>query len=235
MPESFEIPVASDRPLEVIGDSAISLVDGKAESTPGWEWAMMMSGLSSAIKRYNAALGVKTSLEARIAAGEALWWIASANEFLLGRISGLRPAEYYRGLGETKTGRQIGGLVYLRNRAGHQFIKGLSVTDEVSQKLAIVDDEGNHLRDVTLRRTVTYPMRPHMTAPSGGFRFPDALPPASSNHRETLNRDRYYSQELAGGLVHQVLPSIHGALDRALHFDWDAEDHLSMSVLVRRM
>jgi hypothetical protein len=54
---------------------------------PGWDWAVIMSGLEGAVSRYDDGLGTQNGILARVAVGEALWWTAAADEFIRKRVS----------------------------------------------------------------------------------------------------------------------------------------------------
>jgi hypothetical protein len=77
------------------GDTMAALINrlggisssGTVEIVPGWDWTVMISGLENAISRYNAGIGEFTGILARVAVGEALWWVSAADEFIRKRIS----------------------------------------------------------------------------------------------------------------------------------------------------
>src|SRR5579863_8189916 len=99
-------PMASQSSLHISitpGDTIADIIkriiradqDMKLPMEPGWEWGTIIIGLDGAIKRYNDAVLGSTGLLARAAVGEALWWIAGADEYLRTQISQMGSREYY--------------------------------------------------------------------------------------------------------------------------------------------
>jgi len=63
--------------------SSLADLDGDAEAiSEAASFALITNALDGAIERYQSSIGNGTWMAARAAVGEALWWIASADEFL---------------------------------------------------------------------------------------------------------------------------------------------------------
>ncbi len=230
---TLAIPIASGRTLDDILREVSGLrPDGTAPATPLWEWDMLTLALEQAIGRYSSALQGGLGLEARIAVGEALWWIAAADEFLRLRVSGLKPRPYYSEVAKTKEGERLSGLVFLRNRAGHQLATALEVqSSPVTVPYNVRDADGTvqtHHLTAKLKRTLA----PHDRSPLEGFFFHDLsrLPPADPRFTESFGRDACYAATAAGRNVGEVLQKVSDSLRDVLKVERPSPGKVSVVI-----
>jgi hypothetical protein len=196
---------------------------GSANILPGWDWAMIMSGVKGAAGRYSSGLGVSDGIAARAAVGEALWWIAAADEFIRKRVSKeMSLAAYCREIQKTTAGRRLTGLVYLRNRAGHQLASVLmQPAASKSANFKVIQGDGT-----VKTETVTVRLDAHLkafdTSPAEGYYFsrPSALPPPDAGFAERNLRDNCYDELVAGRSVANLLEATARSLDSVIAFDW---------------
>ena len=190
---------------------------------PGWDWSVIMVGLAESIGRYRDGLGTSKGIAARAADGEALWWIASADEFLRKRVShGMPLADYSLRIQQTAAGRRFAGLVFLRNRTGHQFAAAL-VKSYVSQSASYnVRTEDGSLTTVPVEIELSTDMRPFDDSPSDGYLFGPltSLPQADARFQERYNRDACYDELVAGRPVVDMLNATERSLNDAVSFKW---------------
>lgn len=232
-----------------LGDSVTKLMyrvggisdSGTVTLMPGWDWEVIMCGLAGAIRRYRSGLGNSKGIEARAAVGEALWWVAAADEFLRKRVSaGLRQADFYNEIKKTSAGRRFGGLVFLRNRAGHQFAAALTqVVARGSAAFSIRAEDGS-LSPNTVFVEAYYHMQPFDDSPETGYYFParDILPPEDAGFGERYHRDDWYSDLVAKRPVFDILDAVNRSLNKAIsiqrselsiHFAFDLQGRLPAS------
>lgn len=199
---------------------------GDANILPGWDWAVIMSGLEGAVSRYKTGLGTSTGVAARAAVGEALWWIASADEFIRKRVSnGMSLSAYSKEVQKRKAGRRLAGLVYLRNRAGHQMAALLvqAVASKSADFKVIQDD------DTVTTETLTARLNAHMKAfdisPPEGYFFAlsRSLPSSDAGFAEHCQRDICYYELVANRPVTDVLEAVARSLNRVITFERGSE------------
>ena len=210
---------------------------GTAKITPGWDWEVIMYGLAEAIIRYRSGLGNSKGIEARAAVGEALWWIAAADEFLRKKVSaGLRQAEFYNEIKKTSAGRRFGGLVFLRNRTGHQFAVALMQAVRGSTTVNIRVEDGSLIPNTISAETYCH-MQPFCGSAEEGYYFasPDLLPPADTGFEERYHRDEWYGELVAECPVFDILDTVNRSLnkaismqrsERSMHFAFDLQGRL---------
>jgi hypothetical protein len=194
---------------------------GAGNFLPGWDWEVIMVGLAESVGRYRDGLGNSTGIAARAAVGEALWWIASADEFLRKRVSREMPlADYSQRIQQTTAGRRFAGLVFLRNRTGHQFAAAL-VKSYASQSASynVRTDDGSTIA-VPVRVELRTDIRPFDESPSDGYLFAplSSLPRADAQFRERYNRDACYDELVAGRSVADALNATERSLNDAVSF-----------------
>src|ERR1039457_1410563 len=219
-------------PPFALGDTLAELVqrlsgvcEGRTVSLrPGWDWAVIMSGLAGAISRYRSGLGTSNGIAARVAVGEALWWVASADEFLRKRISrGMKLETYSARVQETVAGRRLAGLVYLRNRAGHQLAAALALsTAAKSADFKIRASDGSVTTHAVTAHLIA-DLRPFDPSPSDGYFFTpsSSLPLSDAAFRETYHRDSCYDELVASRPVTDVLDATERSLNAAVRFKWE--------------
>ena len=185
---------------------------------------MMTRSLRSAISRYGTAVQTGDGIDARAAVGEALWWATSAVEFLTTRIGhGVSGRVAYSTLAQTTPGAVLGGLVFLRNRAGHQFAQALAFTESSEQYPISIEVDGKpHTIGIAL---TAYRFRPYDRPPAEGYVFqPVDHLPANETYQERCDRDQMYAAHVAGRPVTEVLEVAAAALDRALKIELTDDD-----------
>lgn len=167
-------------------------------SAPAWEWKLMLTGLDGAIARYEDARGKKPVWDARVAVGEAVWWVASLTEFLGSSFPSTRA--FYQQIGSTRHGRLVGGLTFFRNRANHQVALGVMELErvEVSAPLTLPGTGPTVVTGgVTFRRGLARKLFGDHTAPSAmAFEALQDLPDPDPTHPERLGRDTMYQEEV---------------------------------------
>jgi hypothetical protein len=183
---------------------------------PGWQWDMLLAGLADAIDRYSVALSDSVGLKARIAIGEALWWIAAADDFLRDRISRMNMKQYYRQLTVSKDGRILAGLVYLRHRTGHQFALALVAKSQPAAAQVDIIQDDSSLKSNTVSATIAYKPALHNTCPKGGYYFAEFDDLPSPGQPEKMDRDNFYKLYVAGQAVGQILTGVEQSLRKVL-------------------
>jgi hypothetical protein len=185
----------------------------------GWQWNMIIAGLSEAIVRYKTAVQGSSGLAARVAVGEALWWIAAADEFLRNRVSDMNgnSKTYYTELGKTTAGGMLGGLAYLRNRTGHQYALALTDSEAASASASfnVIQKDGS-VESNTVTVTLSRNARLDDPSPEGGFHFAPLGALSAPGYPETSGRDKFYEREVAGKPVGDILDATEKALRGAL-------------------
>jgi hypothetical protein len=181
---------------------------------PLWEWQLMISGAEGALGRYRTALSEGTGWDARVAVGEALWWIAGLVEYL-GRStpsSKGRRGRHYNEIGQTSAGQLLLGLSFLRNRADHQLAPALMERESVvatgpDGEVPVVLHPDGRREPLNVTVSVTRSLRPWEAAPPGGFRFCDldALPNPDPQFAEAFGRGQMYANWVGGRDVADVL------------------------------
>ncbi len=206
--------------------------DGSVPTTPLWEWEMVVLGLERAIDRYSLALNGGRGIDARIAAGEALWWVSAADEFLRTRVSQMKAREYYPAIAKTEDGAMLAGLAFLRNRAGHQLTVALDVQSEPKNIPFEVVQEDGTVQSHHLTGVVRKSLNPHDFAPLSGFFFQDfkKLPPADQGHDEKSGRDICYADVVAGRSVDEVLRKALQTLRDLIEIERPSPDKVSMKI-----
>jgi hypothetical protein len=229
-------------PPLVSGDTTENLIhrlcgiseEGNAKFMPGWDWSVIISGLEGAVHRYDNSLGLQSGIAARIAVGEALWWISAADEFIRKRISNaMSLKEYSLSIQRTAAGRRLAGLVYLRNRAGHQLAAALHQSlASPTTDLNVMQDDGT-VKVVTVTGHVTVDIKPFDTSPSEGYFFAplNFLPPSDPNFFERYRRDACYEELVASKPVANVLKAVTRSLNSAISFEW-TEGNIAVEVNV---
>jgi len=235
MTDSLLLPVKAESMEQVvqrlIGREAD---DQRFAIEPLWEWALATEALVGARGRYLKALGAARVLDARAAVGEALWWIASADEFLFRRISkGATRREYWEALGRNRGGRLIGALTFVRHRAGHHLAQVLAGTDssEVRAPFTVRQPDGTSRESwLTARVSVAF-AAPFAIADPAGFRFVREadLPPADPGMEERNGRDTWYSETVEGRAVGDVLDEAEAVLGSTLAVV-RSDGHLAVSL-----
>jgi hypothetical protein len=199
---------------------------------PGWDWSVIITGLEGAIRRYESGLGSHNGISSRAAVGEALWWVAAADEFIRKRVSSNMPlGDYCPKVHSTKAGRRLTGLVYLRNRAGHQL--AVVLQQSIASKSAdfnVIGTDGTVTVN-TLTAHIGINMRAFDVSPAEGYYFTSAnsLPSADPAFRERNGRDSCYEELIASQPVSGVLESVIQSLNQAISWEW-AEGHVSVKV-----
>jgi len=157
---AYDLAVNDDTlyPPFAVGDSITDLTrrmggiseGGTVALVPGWDWEVIMCGIAGAIARYQDGLGKSKGIAARAAVGEGLWWSAAADEFLRKRVSGgMSLAAYSAEIQKTSAGRRLAGLVFLRNRAGHQLAAALMQYYYAETSVDIRENDGS-VRPLTI-------------------------------------------------------------------------------------
>ena len=233
VPITYDLVMDDDKlyPPFSVGDTRAELKErltrvpdgGAGNFLPGWDWAVIMDGLARSIGRYRDGLGTSKGITARAAVGEALWWIASADEFLRKRVSReMALTEYSLKVQQTAAGRQFAGLVFLRNRTGHQFAAAL-MKSYASQSVSYnVRAEDGSVTAVPVRVELSTNIRPFDDSPSDGYLFAplSSLPLADARFQERYNRDACYDELVAGRPVVDVLNATERSLNDAVSFKW---------------
>ncbi|MGI8452203.1 MAG: hypothetical protein ACR2MP_34470 [Streptosporangiaceae bacterium] len=196
--------------------------NGSTNIFPGWDWVVILSGLEGAVSRYNAGLGKQNGISARVAVGEALWWIAAADEFIRKRVSNnMSLSAYSAEMQKTIAGRRLAGLVYLRNRAGHQLAAVLqqSIASQ-SADVRVVQDDGT-IRINTLTARIDADMKAFDISPSEGYFFAQltSLPPSDSGFQERNRRDICYKDLVARQSVARALGAVAQSLNSVIVFE----------------
>jgi len=222
--QAAPIPVRSSSPFDQA--ALLRLVGGHAPRThnPGWEWELILTACDDALARF---AGSATGTRARIAVGEALWWVACANEFLRTRVSTSTSKQYTADLVTTDSGRCLAGLVLLRNRMGHQLAVGMyeTVADEKQLELKIVHEDGSVETDiVTVRAEAKRRLDLQGGLVLGAYHFPpfEELPEPDELHlRGYPDSQDAYKSAVAGHLVGETLTYAIRCLRATLQFDRD--------------
>lgn len=223
------------------GDSLTKLawrMGGASESgaisaplVPGWDWEVIMYGLTAAINRYRDGIGQSKGIVTRAAVGEALWWIAAADEFIRKRISdGMSLAAYSTAIQRTTAGRRFAGLVFLRNRAGHQLAAALT-QDYFAETSFNIELENRSTFPITARVNLRTHLSPFDDSPHDGYYFApsNSLPNTDLGYEEKFNRDACYDELVANRRVTDVLNAVESSLRDAISFQW-ADGVLKISV-----
>jgi hypothetical protein len=237
-------PVADDdrllppfKPGDTLADLISRLgnisASGTVEIVPGWDWAVIVSGLEGAISRYEAGLGESSGIMARVAVGEALWWISAADEFIRKRVSnGMSQSNYNHAIQATSAGRRLVGLVYLRNRAGHQLATAIdqAVASATSNYTVVQADGSSQVGIVTAR--INGLLKPFEVSPAEGYFFAPSsdLPNPDPAHPETLNRDLCYEDLVAKKPVGQILKEVLTSLRKAISFEVHGDGNVLIAV-----
>lgn len=205
---------------------------GSTNMLPGWDWAVIMSGLEGAVSRYNEGLGTQNGILARVAVGEALWWTAAADEFIRKRVSNTMALNAYSvEIQKTAAGRRLAGLVYLRNRAGHQLAAVLqqSIASKSADFKVVQNDGTVKINTATAR--INADMKAFETSPTEGYFFAplSSLPPSDSGFRERNQRDACYEELVARRSVSDVLGAMKRSLNNVVSFEWN-EGNLAVKV-----
>ncbi len=224
--EKLLVPVRQDIDrAEWFGPLLGATAQNRIHDRPGWEWAMLLRAIKSARERYTTALGTDLGIVARIAVGEALWWISAADEFLRVRVSvGLNSKAYYEVLTSTMAGRRIAGLVYLRHSAGHRFAQALTTGHESTSKTVEITVRGRKEPAIlTFAATMSHGLKAFETAPAAGYLFEELsfLPAPDPGHPERFGRDEHYKLAVGGRNVLDVLLAAELSLRPILQFDDD--------------
>src|ERR1017187_3971855 len=226
-------------PPFAVGDSMNDLTrrlsgiskSGTFTQVPGWDWELIMCGISGAISRYQDGLGKSRGIAARAAVGEALWWFAAADEFLRKRVScGMSLSAYSAGIQKTSAGRRFAGVVFLRNRAGHQLVAALMQNYYGKANANIRESDGT-LRPFTVTATARARISPFEESPGDGYYFAPSisLPPPDVNHPENCKRDACYDELVAERRVIDVFDAVQRSLSDAISFQWtDRNVHVSV-------
>jgi hypothetical protein len=195
---------------------------------------MILSGLSDATARYRLAINESTGLKARVAVGEALWWITAANDYLRSRVSKMTDRQggriYYTQIATTPEGKVLAGLVYLRNYAGHMFALALTAkTEPASAQFNVVQADGS-IETRTVYATVTYNPALEDFCPKDGYYFTtrDRLPQPSG--ADVLNRDQYYDELIAGKSVELILDLMEQTFRQTLDISRDSSGNVRVNV-----
>lgn len=160
---------------------------------------LALTGLRAAVHRFEATMdGEGTELDARIAVGEALWWLSSLDEVereALGFGSVKDWTEIRKG---TASGKLIAGLVYARHKAGHVLAHVLGQTGSATADYEVVYPEGrSEQQSVTFRVTRQVIATGSRTA--GSYSFP------ALNDPDAFGRDGLYERHVAHRDVSEVL------------------------------
>jgi len=226
-------PFASGDTQAELKERLVKVPDGGVGNfLPGWDWAVIMVGLTGSIDRYRDGLGTSKGIAARAAVGEALWWIASADEFLRKRVSrDMTPADYSVKIQETAAGRRLAGLVFLRNRTGHQFAAALVKSYAAESASYNVRADDGSLTTVPVKIELHTDIRPFDVSPPDGYLFAplNSLPMADARFRERYNRDTCYDELVAGRPVIDVLSATEHSLNYAVSFKW-RDSNLEISI-----
>jgi hypothetical protein len=183
-------------------------------------FVLVVTALDGAINRYEASIGNDTWMAARAAVGEALWWIASADEYLR---FGSSFGDHVSKMGRTEAGRLVGGLVLARNRAGHQLATLLVYSTEVVYSKP---NSGGSMPPGLV--AVELAGSPWATAGALNFCTLASLPSAAERHVEKFGRDEWYDQEVGGRDVAAVLRVAATSLRLSLPLELtDGTDHSS--------
>ena len=178
--------------------SSLADLDGDAEAiSEAASFALITNALDGAIERYQSSIGNGTWMAARAAVGEALWWIASADEFL--RFETEFPVHLLE-LEKSDAGRLLGALVFARNHAGHQLARLLVYSADVTYVLPDFDG-----KDTPGRVTMEIGSSPWATAGPLQFCSLGSLPSVLRKHRDNSGRAGWYEQEVAGRDAAEVL------------------------------
>jgi hypothetical protein len=192
---------------------------------------MIMHGIAGAISRYRGGLGKSWGIAARAAVGEALWWFAAADEFLRRRVSyGLSLPAYSAEIQKTSAGKRFAGLVFLRNRAGHQLAAVLT-QNYYGEASANIRENDGILRPFTVTATAHARISPFEESPSSGYYFAPSisLPPPDVNHPENCKRDACYDELVAERRVIDVFDAVQRSLSDVISFQWtDRNVHVSV-------
>ncbi len=232
-PLTYDLIVDDDKlyPPFAVGDTRVDLTErltsvpdsGIGNFLPGWDWAVIMTGLAGSIGRYRDGLGMSKGIAARAAVGEALWWIASADEYLRKRVSrDMALADYSVEIQQTAAGRRLAGLIFLRNRTGHQFAADLVQSFAAQSTSYNVRADDGSVTTVPVRIDLSTGMRPFDDSPPDGYFFAplSSLPQADARFRERYNRDACYDEIVVGRLVVDVLNAAERSLNDAVSFRW---------------
>lgn len=128
-------------------------------------------------------------------------------------------ATYYSGLGQTRPGRLLGALSFLRNRAGHQIAMVFAGTPAASATASytVIGDDGV-ARDSKIVVSIAEPIDPFAHANQDGYRFAaiNSLPSPDKSFAEAFARDTWYQELVAGQDVSTVLADMVGILLAAI-------------------
>jgi hypothetical protein len=209
-------------------------VDGSwtALLLPGWDWEVIIYGLAGAICRYRKGLGKSKGIAARVAVGEALWWVAAADEFLRKRVSGgMSQTAYYAAIQKTSAGRRFAGLVFLRNRAGHQLAAVLMQKHSAKTSVNVRSNDGS-AQPLAITASLLALLSPFNDSPDDGYYFvpSSSLPLADAKHKEKFNRDAYYDELVAQRRVIDVFNAVERSLNNAVSFH-RTDDTVHISVV----
>lgn len=195
---------------------------GVTNIMPGWDWSVIISGLKGAVYRYGNSLGSERGIASRVAVGEALWWISAADEFIRKRVSNSMPMrEYCPRMQRTAAGLRLAGLVYLRNRAGHQLAAVLHQSvASASTGFKVTEHDGTASSHTVTGHLIT-DMKPFETSPADGYFFApsSSLPEPDPEFSERFLRDVSYEDLVARRKVSDVLEAVTRSLDRTISFE----------------
>ncbi|WP_130348434.1 hypothetical protein [Herbihabitans rhizosphaerae] len=232
MTEDIRVPITPGDTMDDVMRRFVGAPAGVAVPiVPGWDWHLVLDGLAGARHRYLQALGTENGMAARRAVGEALWWVSAADEYLRERISGMKNSDYYRELVKTVGGARLAGLVYARNRAGHQLARLLLLRLTHVEPITVVATDGSQ-RQVHTQVQVHYGLRPFDPAPQDGYYFADNnnLPSASAAHRERFDRNTCYINHVALQPVNDILEKTETALRKTLQWNQTGPDRYNIAI-----
>ena len=204
-------------------------VDTSTENTWLVHWETVTEGARQAVGRYEDSLGGRGSgLRARIALGESLWWLASAEEYLRCLLGLEDNQAWYGQPGLPESAKVLGALTYARHRAGHQFADMLAFAeDSASTTFDVVNPDGS-IRTSTVVASVERSLRLRERTPDD-YLFSSHVKPGP--HREKWDRAKWFAQYLAGKPVLPILRYSHQSLAMSIRVSLDdgsgrdAEDH----------
>jgi hypothetical protein len=227
-------------PPFAVGDSIAALTrrmggiseGGTVALVPGWDWEVIMCGIAGAIARYQDGLGKSKGIVARAAVGEGLWWFAAADEFLRKRVSGgMSLAAYSAEIQKTSAGRRFAGLIFLRNRAGHQLAAVLMQYYYAKTSVDTQENDGS-VRPLTIVANALAHLSLFEDSPDEGYYFAPspALPSPDVKYEEKFNRDACYDELVAERRVIDVFDTVQRSLIDAVSFQWTNRNvHISVN------
>jgi hypothetical protein len=132
----------------------------------------------------------------------------------------------------TTAGRRLTGLVYLRNRAGHQLAVAIGQAVASATAVTQVVQTGGNVTPLTVTVRLHGALKAFDVSPSDGYYFAAAsqLPPADAQFTERYGRDLAYQQLIAKLSVAEVLDAVVKSLDKTIMYESDADGNVSMNV-----